>query len=65
MLVVPITVLLVPKTGDSLDIEAAGNGIRFNGGYGTLAQPLTPMATISQMATSPFQGQSAKALTPD
>ena len=25
--------ITVPKTGDSLDIEAAGNGIKFNGGY--------------------------------
>ena len=57
--------ITVPKTGDSLNIEAAGNGIKFNGGYGSMAQPLTPMATISQMVTSRFQGQSAKALTPD
>ena len=28
--------ITVPKTGDSLDIEAAGNGIRFNGGYGNV-----------------------------
>ena len=27
--------LFVPKTGDSLNIEAAGNGIKFNGGYGS------------------------------
>ncbi len=27
--------ITVPKTGDSLDIEAAGNGIKFNGGYGS------------------------------
>ena len=27
--------LFVPKTGDSLNINAAGNGIKFNGGYGS------------------------------
>jgi hypothetical protein len=27
--------LFVPKTGDSLNINAAGNGINFNGGYGS------------------------------
>ncbi len=27
--------ITVPKTGDSLDIEAAGDGIKFNGGYGS------------------------------
>ncbi len=27
--------ITVPKSGDSLDIEAAGNGIKFNGGYGS------------------------------
>ena len=27
--------LFVPKTGDSLNIEAGGNGIKFNGGYGS------------------------------
>jgi hypothetical protein len=27
--------ITVPKTGDSLNIEAAGNGIKFNGGYGS------------------------------
>ena len=27
--------ITVPKTGDSLDIEASGNGIKFNGGYGS------------------------------
>jgi len=29
----PDHTISVPKTGDSLDIEAAGNGIKFNGGY--------------------------------
>ena len=31
----PDHTISVPKTGDSLDIEAAGDGIRFNGGYGS------------------------------
>ncbi len=31
----PDHTISVPKTGDSLDIEAAGDGIKFNGGYGS------------------------------
>ena len=31
----PSHALFVPKTGDSLNITATGNGIKFNGGYGS------------------------------
>ena len=39
--------ITVPKTGDSLDIEAAGNGIRFNGGYGSTGATIDTNGNIN------------------
>ena len=37
----------MPKTGDSLNIEAAGNGIKFNGGYGSTGATIDTNGNIS------------------
>jgi len=39
--------LFVPKTGDSLNIEASGNGIKFNGGYGSTGATIDTNGNIS------------------
>jgi hypothetical protein len=39
--------LFVPKTGDSLNIEAGGNGIKFNGGYGSTGATIDTNGNIS------------------
>jgi hypothetical protein len=39
--------ITVPATGDSLDIEAAGNGIRFNGGYGSTGATIDTNGNIN------------------
>jgi predicted nucleic acid-binding Zn-ribbon protein len=39
--------LFVPKTGDSLNINAAGNGIKFNGGYGSTGATIDTNGNIN------------------